>query len=119
MLVRSILAAAAALFFAAPGAHAQDITAPARYGSVTLSSGFTPDPYRVELTAGGSIDASALGSPCRGSVAREPDFEVTYTAGSLPLYFYVNASADTTLVVNGPDSQWYCDDDSNGGVNPQ
>jgi hypothetical protein len=117
--MRSAIAAIGALLLLAPAAQAQDTAASATYGSVRLSSGFTPDPHRVDLTAGGSIDASRLGTPCRGSIARAPDYEVTYTAGSLPLYFYVNASADTTLVVNGPDGQWYCDDDSNGGRNPQ
>lgn len=118
-MVRTTLAAVAALLLAVPGAHAQDTTATATYGSVRLSSGFTPDPHRVDLTAGGTIDASRLGGACDGSIARAPDYEVTYTAGSLPLYFYVNAGSDTTLVVNGPDGLWYCDDDSNGGRNPQ
>lgn len=119
MLFRSLVAATAALLLVAPAAQAQDTSAPATYGSVRLNSGFTPDPHSVSLTAGGSIDASSIGSPCTGSIARAPDYELTYSAGSLPLYIYVNASSDTTLVVNGPDAQWYCDDDSNGGTNPQ
>lgn len=118
MLVRPVLAAVAALLMAAP-AHAQDPSATATYGEVRLSSGFTPDPHTVNLTAGGSIPASNISSSCEGSIARAPDYEVTYQAGSLPLYFYVHASSDTTLVVNGPDGQWYCDDDSNGEANPQ
>ena len=119
MLVRSLIVGAAALLLVAPAAQAQDTAAPATYGTVRLNSGFTPDPHSVNLTAGGSIDASTIGSPCTGSIARAPDFELTYTAGSLPLYIYATASSDTTLVVNGPDGQWYCDDDSNGGTNPQ
>jgi len=119
MLVRSFIAATAALLLLAPAAQAQDTSATATYGSVRLNSGFTPDPQMVSLTAGGSIDASSLGSPCTGSIARAPDYELTYTSGSLPLYIYASASSDTTLVVNGPDGQWYCDDDSNGGTNPQ
>lgn len=119
MLVRSLIVGAAALLLVAPAAQAQDTAAPATYGSVRLNSGFTPDPHSVSLTAGGSIDASTIGSPCTGSIARAPDYELTYTAGSLPLYIYATASSDTTLVVNGPDGQWYCDDDSNGGTNPQ
>lgn len=119
MLVRSLIVGAVALLLVAPAAQAQDTAAPATYGNVRLSSGFTPDPHTVSLTAGGSIDASTIGSPCTGSIARAPDYELTYTAGSLPLYIYATASSDTTLVVNGPDGQWYCDDDSNGGANPQ
>jgi hypothetical protein len=33
----------------------------------------------------------------------------------LPLILSVSARADTTLVVNGPDGRWHCDDD--GGTN--
>lgn len=119
MLIRSLIAATAALLLVAPAAQAQDPSAKATFGDVSLSSGFTPDPHSVSLTAGGSIDASTIGSPCRGSIARAPDFELTYSSGSLPLYIYAVSSSDTTLVVNGPDGQWYCDDDSNGGTNPQ
>ncbi|MDQ8028600.1 MAG: peptidase [Brevundimonas sp.] len=114
MLVRSLIAATAAVLMVAPVAQAQDTSAQATYGSVRISSGFAPDPHVVSLTAGGSIDASNLGSPCRGSIARAPDYEVTYTAGSLPLYITSTSSSDTTLVVNAPDGRWYCDDDTNG-----
>lgn len=120
MKIRTFFAtAAAALVAFASGAYAQDASLTATYGEYTLSTGFQPDPYQVSVTAGGTIDASHLGSPCRGSVARAPDAQLTFTAGSLPLYIVVNSTVDTTLVVNGPDGLWYCDDDSNGGVNPQ
>ena len=36
-----------------------------------------------------------------------------------PLAIRTEAGTDTTLVVNGPDGQWYCDDDSGGGTNAQ
>lgn len=113
------VAALAAVLASATTAAAQDTSARATYGEVRLRSGFTPDPHSVRITAGGSIDASRIGSPCTGTIANAPDYEVTYTAGSLPLYIYAQADSDTTLVVNGPDGQWYCDDDSNGGLNPQ
>ncbi|GAA0611619.1 hypothetical protein GCM10009422_03140 [Brevundimonas kwangchunensis] len=119
MKFTALLAALTAALGMASAVQAQDASATATYGSVRLSAGFTPDPHSISLTAGGSIDATNIGSPCRGSIARAPDYEVTYTSGSMPLYFYVNATSDTTLVVNGPDGRWYCDDDSNGGVNPQ
>ena len=52
----SALAVAAAL--AAPGlAAAQNAGLTANFGEIRLNAGFTPDPYRVNLTAGGSIDA--------------------------------------------------------------
>lgn len=119
MKINLLFAAATALIAVASGAHAQDPSLNATYGSYTLSTGFQPDPYPVTITAGGSIDASHLGSPCRGSIARAPDVQLTFTAGQLPLYLVANSGSDTTLVVNGPGGQWFCDDDSNGGVNPQ
>jgi len=44
---------------------------------------------------------------------------LNYNAGSYPLIISVRSNADTTLVVNGPDGSWYCDDDGgNQGLNP-
>lgn len=91
----------------------------ANYGTVTLSAGFTPDPRRISMRAGGTIDAQNIASHCRGFVTRAPDVELSYSAGSLPLILSVESSSDTTLVVNGPDGRWYCDDDGgNGSLNP-
>ena len=112
----SALALAAAL--ALPGAAlAQNVGLTANYGEIRLNAGFTPDPYRVNLTAGGSINAytdTDLPGACVGKISNAPDFEVTYSAGSLPLVFRSRSSSDTTLIINGPDGRWYCDDDSWG-----
>lgn len=101
-------------------ALAQDYNQPPSYGSVSLSAGFTPDPYTVNLQSGGAIDASSrLGGSCRGYVANAPDFRLNYSAGSsFPLILSVNSGSDTTLVVNGPDGRWYCDDDGGANLNP-
>lgn len=90
------------------------------YGTYTLNSGFSPDPYPVTVTAGGSTAASSLttaaGTSCNaGNIANVPDVRVHYTAGSLPLRFYVdNEGTDTTIAVNTPDGQWFCNDDFSG-----
>lgn len=91
----------------------------ATYGEVRLNSGFTPDPHRVSLTAGGSIQASSAAQDCSGMVAAAPDYQITYSAGSLPLVIQTQSGTDTTLLVNGPGGEWYCDDDSGGGTNAQ
>lgn len=113
----------AALMLATPlGVMAQDAGKTATYGEIALSAGFTPDPYRVSVTAGGSIDAyqdTPLPTECVGKVADAPDFEVTYTAGRLPLVFRTLSSEDTTLIINGPDGRWHCDDDSYGDGDAQ
>ena len=115
---RFISALALAATLAGPGAAAaQNAGLTANYGEIRLNAGFTPDPYRVDLTAGGSIDAytdTDLPGACVGDISNAPDFEVTYSAGSLPLVFRTRSSTDTTLIINGPDGRWYCDDDSWG-----
>ena len=115
---RFFLAAAAAALMAAPVA-AQDFSLNPHFGSVRLSAGFTPDPYNVAVTSGGSIDASRVFSNCRGFISNAPDFRLHYNGqSSLPLIISVDSNADTTLVINGPDGQWWCDDDSGDGLNP-
>ena len=114
-----LLAALMAPAAIAPAVLAQDVTAPATYGEAYLSAGFTPDPHRVPLTAGGDIDAAAsIGGGCIGHIARAPDFDLYYNAGTLPLIISVGSGADTTLAVNAPDGSWYCDDDGGDGLNP-
>lgn len=112
---------AVALMALAPfgAAVAQNMSLPANYGEIILNSGFTPDPYVVDVVAGGNIDAAGIGGACRGSISSAPDFQITYRAGSLPLAIRTRSGADTTLVVNGPDGRWYCDDDSFGNLNAQ
>ena len=56
--------------------------------------------------------------PAAASSPSAPDVRLVYEAGSYPLIVSVASNADTTLVVNGPDGSWYCDDDSGEGVNP-
>jgi hypothetical protein len=123
----STLLAASAAFLAAAAAASPAMAqtrpnpgADPTYGTANLRSGFQPDPHRVSVQSGGSIDADVLGGQCDGFVARAPDYDMNWTAGSgaLPLIIGVTASADTTLVINGPDGRWYCDDDSGDGSNP-
>lgn len=98
-----------------------DWTLPPTYGSESLISGFTPDPYTHSITSGGSVNVSQLnlGSNCVGYAARAPDFSVHYTAGSFTrLRFFFVGGGDTTLIVNDPQTNWRCDDDSGGNLNP-
>ena len=118
-MLKIITGAAVAALAMTGVATAQDYGLNPSYGSVSMSAGFTPDPYTVNLQSGGSTNVSqTIGGSCRGYVATAPDFRVQYSAGSLPLIFSVNANADTTLVINGPDGRWYCDDDGGNGLNP-
>lgn len=102
----------------AGGSGYLDPTAAPSFGQVTLSAGFTPDPYTVEIVAGGDLDASSLGGGCVGGIAGVPDFRLTYRAGDYPLSFAAISGVDATLVINGPDGRYYCDDDSGGEGDP-
>ena len=106
---------AVAVALAAGTATAQDWTLSPTYGTANLSAGFLPDPYVARVTSSGSIDAgSSLGFPCVGMVAQAPDFRLNYSAGGFPLQFQVSSGSDTTLVINAPDANWYCNDDTFG-----
>ncbi|WP_417489844.1 hypothetical protein [Maricaulis sp.] len=95
-----------------------DYTLEANFGSVALTGGFSPDPHVVEVIAGGTLAAeSAADSMCRGYVSAAPDYELSFTPGSLGLFISVLSDADTTLVINDPTGNWVCNDD-NYGLNP-
>ncbi|MED5550467.1 MAG: peptidase [Pseudomonadota bacterium] len=117
--LRPAAAGLAATLILAPAVSAQDYSLQPSFGSINLSSGFLPDPYERRLTAGGTIRAQNRFSNCRGYIANAPDFSLYYTAGSQDLFINVDSEADTTLVVNGPDGRWYCDDDgADAAFNP-
>lgn len=109
------LAAAVITIVATSAATAQNYTLNPSFGTQWLSAGFSPDPYRVPVTAGGRLNAANVG--CAGYIANAPDFRLNYQAGGYPLYVSVQSAADTTLAINAPDGQWYCNDDFNG-LNP-
>jgi hypothetical protein len=96
-----------------------DASARATYGDYRLNAGFADDPYIIYVTSGGDIDASNVASGCVGMVSRAPDAQLTYSAGSLPLIIRTSSSNDTTLLINGPNGDWHCDDDSGGGTNAE
>lgn len=117
--MKTLAAVSLAALMIAGAASAQDASLTATYGEISLRAGFTPDPYNVSVTAGGSVNGSALPGACTGMISRAPDFEVTYSAGSLPLVFRTISNSDTTLIINGPDGSWNCDDDSYGDGDAQ
>ena len=108
-----------------PGGGATlDISQSPNYGSADLQAGFTPDPHTVQITSGGPVSiVDAVGSVCQGAAqgfaTSAPDYRVQYTAGGFnELRFFFVGQGDTTMVINGPDGQWYCNDDADGTLNP-
>lgn len=96
-----------------------DVSLPSNYGSVSLEAGFVPDPYNIQLQAGGDVDVfEAVGQNCTGFATTAPDLNLNYQAGDFDLYLSASSQGDTTLAVNAPDGSWSCDDDSAGSLNP-
>ncbi len=115
-------AAIAAALWAAPAA-AQDWTLNPTFGTHTLQSGFTPDPYRIQVTAGGPNNVSGIttstGTSCRGYAAEAPDVRLHFGSGFFnEINFTVESGSDTTLIINDPNGNWWCDDDSGAGLQP-
>jgi len=115
MKTAHLFLAGIALMSCVGSAAAQNPNADPNYGEIALAAGFANDPRVVDLRAGGDMPASNAGDNCTGFITEAPDVRLRYEAGSLPLIISVASGADTTLVVNGPDGRFYCDDD--GGVN--
>jgi len=90
------------------------------FGQRRVRPGFMPDPINVNITSGGTIDASTLGlgAGCVGWLTQQPDYIVRLTGTSANLRMYVTSTADVTLLVNSADAHWHCNDDSYGGTNP-
>jgi hypothetical protein len=98
---------------------AVDENATPHYGHERFATGFAPDPFTVTVIPGGDFDASEHVHPqCTGFVSEAPDLVLSFDAGRLPLSIRAVSEKDTTLVVQGPDRRWYCDDDSGGDLNP-
>jgi hypothetical protein len=110
------LAAAATLVLGLGTAAAQDYTLDPINGATKLAAGFAPDPLVIDVEAGGDVDAYAATS-CTGFVMAAPAYRIFYTAGDAPLAFTVTADVDTTLIVNDPEGNWVCNDDTDG-LNP-
>jgi S1-C subfamily serine protease len=87
------------------------------YGATDLSAGFEPDPFTVEIQAGGDVDANYLnlGWECTGFATSQPTFRINWTGAvsNLRVFFITSdPNADTTMLINDPEGRWYCDDDS-------
>lgn len=123
MRVRRLMAVGAAvaagLVLGLP-ASAQDASLEATFASLSLSSGFVPDPATVSVIAGGGVDASNLGNGCNGMIGNAPDVQLAWSnSGGSRLTIDVISGVDATLVINMPDGSWICDDDSGGDFEPE
>lgn len=98
------------------------------FGETSLSGGFLPDPFTVDVVSGSTsedeVDVSSQGlttnnnGSCAGYATREPDFILHFDNPGEVLRFFVTAGADTTLIINDGQGNWWCSDDDGGNLNP-
>ena len=83
------------------------------FGSTSLESGFSPDPYTVDVEAGGSVDTADFDPAC-GYTSYHPAFVLDWEAGDtepfLRIFFTPDEDTDTTLLVHTPDDEWLCEE---------
>jgi len=91
---------------------------PPAFGTISLRTGFMPDPNVVSGQAGGPIRGSTVSSGCRGYYSPQPGHVVMSPTGFRQIRFVVNSGMDTTLLVMLPNGQILCDDDGGQGLNP-
>ncbi len=95
-----------------------ELDAPPNAGSMTLETGFQPDPQTLSAFAGGSVDATPLGADCAGYITPAPDMRLEWGgSGGLLRVFFVG-DGDTTLVMRAPDGRFLCSDDAFGLLTP-
>jgi len=95
---------------AVSGAEAQR----SNFGTITLLPGFTPDPHNAAGTSGGAANASNTNSSCRGWISSTPDHIFRAGRDFNFLRIFAESSGDTTLVIQTPNGQMRCNDDTYG-----
>lgn len=97
---------------------AQAVPKNAVFGSITIRSGFRPDPQELRGISGGEVAAmDKVGvretptGACLGFVDEHPDHRLKLNSFFNYLKLAVESKGDTVLVVRGPGGVW-CNDDS-------
>jgi hypothetical protein len=85
---------------------------PSNFGTITLASGFTPDPNVSSGTSGGQVAASSMMQGCQGFISQRPDHILNLRTNFNFLRIFAESGSDTTLVMRGPDGRVTCDDDT-------
>lgn len=91
-------------------------------GEIHLAALFIPDPHRVSVSAGGSVNLATTNlTNCVGFVARRPDIRLHWNGSGddLQVYFQASNAGDAVMLINTPDGRWHCNDDANSStLNP-
>lgn len=109
-----------------PGFGSLDPAAAPSSGSVSLETGFLPDPYTAQVTGGGTLNGLNLdlqgATDCVGYYSQEPTFSLDWVGGSsytLRMFAVEENGRDATMVVRDPQGNYFCNDDAgDGGPDP-
>ncbi|NOY91382.1 MAG: hypothetical protein GXP55_09235 [Deltaproteobacteria bacterium] len=104
----------AAVIFLAPGALSSAHAQRSNFDAVTLAPGFMPDPSVTQGSSGGQSEAQRLNASCRGWIASNPDHIFNVQRRFRFLRVFAVSNQDTTLVIQTPDGQLRCNDDTYG-----
>ncbi|MDP3275813.1 MAG: hypothetical protein Q8Q09_11495 [Deltaproteobacteria bacterium] len=112
-MTRTRLRATSWIFTAAIALSASQALAQAM---VRIGPGFQPDPLVLTGRAGGPIEASGLGSDCRGNNPARPQHTLVVTQPTnLRILTAAENNTDVTLAIVGPRGA-QCDDDHGGSM---
>ncbi len=104
--------------FQIPNTSENDTT----YGSIRLAAGFSDDPYIVQITSGGNVNANSISDGCSGYVGNTPDFRLHWTGKTSELRIFFESEysfEDTTIIIKLPNGQYLCNDDAiDDGLDP-
>lgn len=86
------------------------------YGQASLSPGFQPAPFTVQIVGGGRNQAADFiaDERCRGYISEAPDFSIALDESFDEISFALFSPADMVLVVNASDGSWHCSDGREG-----
>jgi hypothetical protein len=89
--------------------------------ALTVSAGFSSDPYFVDGTAGGPVPGRQMGFPsgCPGWFQAEPQHTLVLPYDMNYLRVEVPSDGDATIAIVTPDGNVWCDDDSAGNLTPR
>ena len=90
------------------GDPARDTTTAA----VNLQAGYIMDPYLLPVIGKSEKAAADLQKGCNGYVSATPNVVVNWAGATDQLSFFIYSDADATLVIQGPDGSFVCNDDA-------
>ena len=106
-----------ALAAATPAAKAtsqpvEEVAGAGAFITINPQAGFPLDPFLVSLQGGGPVEASTVAEQCAGFVADAPSVAVDYQGEADLLRAFFLSNGDATLIVQTPDGDFLCNDDS-------